>query len=173
LKSLDPKFEDPKTFEFGPPATDKELAALSSAFGAPVPKDLADLLREFNGVSRPETGFETPDTGEEDDPELQAGKEPYYFSTHEIPSAGEFYRNWDCDTTLAMEWSKNVMFVCQENGSASMWAVVAKPFATFKHGDVVSFDHDRLMFAKSATDLFVANYPTLLQLVEARFKGAG
>jgi hypothetical protein len=52
-----------------------------------------------------------------------------------------------------------------------MWAVVVKPFA--KHGDVVSFDHDRLMFAETATDLFTVNYENLLQLVEARFKDAG
>jgi hypothetical protein len=170
LKSLDPKFQNPKAFEFGSPATDKELAALFSAFGAPVPDDLADLLREFNGIKQPGIGFDMADPGEEDDPELQAEKEPYYFSTAEMPSAGEYYREWDCDTTLAMEWFKNVMFVCQENGFASMWAVVAKPFETFKPGDVVSFDHDRLMFAETASDLFVVNYPTLLQLVEARFK---
>jgi hypothetical protein len=168
LRSLDPEHENPKSFEFGPPATAAQLEALSSAYGASLPKDLADLLLEFNGIK----SEIPPELRLTEDDEDENEKEPYYFNTEEMPSAGEYYRNWDCDTALAMEWFKNVIFVCQENGYASMWGVVAKPFASFKHGDVVSFDHDRLMFAETATDLFTINYPTLVQLVEAQFKNA-
>jgi hypothetical protein len=157
LKSLDPEFETPDSFEFGPPATDAELAALSAALAAKLPKDLSALLREFNGITR----IREPDRG------------PYFFESREIPVAGEYYRNWDCDTARAMAWFKNVAFVCQENGYAAMWAVVVKPFAPFKYGDVVSFDHDRLMFAETAEELFTVNYRNLLQLVKAQFKDAG
>jgi hypothetical protein len=157
FKSLNPEFDTPDSFEFGPPATDAELAALSAALAAKLPKDLSELLREFNGITRIS----------------EIGKEPYFFDSREIPVAGEYYRNWDCDTALAMEWFKNVAFVCQVNGYAAMWAVVVKPFATFKYGDMVSFDHDRIAFAETAADLFTVNYPNLLQLVKAQFKDAG
>jgi hypothetical protein len=157
LRSLDAEYETPDSFEFGAPATVAELAALSAAVSAKLPRDLFDLLREFNGIKR--VG------GDE--------KEPYFFDSHEIPSAGEYYRNWDCDTTLVMEWFKNVAFVCQQNGYSAMWGVVVKPFATYKYGEIVSFDHDRIMFAETESDLFTVNYQSLLQLVEARFKNAG
>jgi hypothetical protein len=157
LKSLDPEFDSPDSFEFGAPATDAELAELSAAFGAKLPKDLAGLLREFNGVTR----------------SFDGQKEPYYFNSREIPVAGEYYRQWDCDTTRAMEWFKDVAFVCQENGYASMWAVVIRSLAPFQYGDVVSFDHDRIAFAETPEDLFTVNYPKLLKLVEAQFKEDG
>src|SRR5262249_15045672 len=160
LKSLDPEFDTPDSFEFGPPATDAELAALSAVLAAKLPKDLAELLREFNGITRIREGAE-------------CFGEKYFFDSREIPVAGEYYRNWDCDTALVMEWFKNVAFVCQENGYSAMWGVVVKPFAGFKYGDIVSFDHDRIMFAETAADLFTVNYPSLLQLVEAQTKDAG
>jgi hypothetical protein len=47
-----------------------------------------------------------------------------------------------------------------------------KPFANYQYGDVVSFDHDRLMFIESE-DLFTVNYQSLFQLVGARSKNAG
>jgi hypothetical protein len=155
LKSLDSKFETPESFLFGPPATVTELAALSSAISAEIPNDLSDLLREFNGVKK---------VGE---------REPYYFDTQTMPIAGEYYRDWDCETEFTLDLFKNVLWVCQDNGYASMWAVVVKPFTTYQFGDVVSFDHDRIMFAKSGTDLFTVNYENLEQLVEAKFKDAG
>jgi hypothetical protein len=158
VKSLDPEIEPLQSFEFGPPATAAELAALSAAVSAKLPEELVDLLREFNGIKRPG---------------LLGDKEPYFFSTQEMPSAGEYYRNWDCDTTLCMEWFKNVVFVCQENGYSAMWAFVIKPLEGFKYADIVSFDHDRIGFAETATDLFTVNYENLLQLVQARFKDAG
>ena len=157
LKSLDPEFETPDSFEFGPPATEAELAVLSAAVSARLPEDLTELLREFNGIKMV----------------LGPQKEPYFFDTREMPEAGEYYRQWDCDTTLVMEWFKNVVFVCQENGYAEMWAVVIKPFASYKYGDIVSFDHDRIAFAETAEDLFTVNYQSLEQLVEARYRDAG
>jgi hypothetical protein len=135
------------------------LAALAAAVSAKLPEELSELLGEFNGIKIDSLG------GNE--------KEPYFFDTREMPGAGEYYRTWDCDTTLAMEWFKNVVFVCQVNGFSAMWGFVVKPFATFKYGDVVSFDHDRIAFAETATDLFTINYQNLVQLVEAQYKNAG
>ena len=159
LKSLDPESETAEMFEFGPPATDAELAALSSAVAAKLPKDLSELLREFNGIKRV--------SGDE------YFGDKYFFDTRMMPDAGDYYRNWDCDTTLAMELFKKVILICQENGYSAMWGVVVKPFATYKYGDVVSFDHDRLMFLETDADLFTVNYQNLLNLVEAQFKNAG
>ena len=48
-----------------------------------------------------------------------------------------------------------------------------KPFATYQYGEVVSFDHDRLLFTETDTDLFTVNYRNLRELVEARTKDAG
>src|SRR5262245_48993609 len=155
LKSLDRSFQKPESFRFGPPATDADLAALASAVSAKIPEDLTDLLREFNGV------------------EHEGEREPYFFNTKTMPIAGEYYRDWDGEPEFTFDLFKNVVWVCQENGYASMWAVVVKPFATYKYGDVVSFDHDRIMFAESETDLFTVNYENLEQLVEAKFKDAG
>jgi hypothetical protein len=157
LKSIDPEFESLSSFEFGPPATEKQLAALERAVSARIPSDLRELLQEFNGVTR-------------DGP---IGREDYFFSTEKMPQAAEYYRKWDCDTTLAMQLFSNVLLVCQENGLSEMWGVVVKPFATYKYGDVVSFDHDRLMFTEKETDLFTVKYKNLLELVEARTKDAG
>lgn len=36
--------------EFGPPATEQELEACEAALGHPLPDELADLLREANGI---------------------------------------------------------------------------------------------------------------------------
>ncbi len=157
LKSIDPELDGPSSFEFGPPATEKQLAALERAVSAKIPSDLRELLQEFNGVTR-------------DGP---TGREDYFFSAEKMPQAAEYYRNWDCDTTLAMRLFGNVLLVCQENGLSEMWGVVVKPFATYKYGEVVSFDHDRLLFTEKETDLFTVNYRNLLELVEARTKDAG
>jgi hypothetical protein len=130
---------------------------LERAVAAKIPRDLRALLQEFNGVTR-------------DGP---LGREDYFFSTEKMPEAAEYYRSWDCDTTLAMRLFSNVLLVCQENGMAAMWGVVVKPFATYKYGAVVSFDHDRLPFTEKETDLFTVNYKNLLELVEAGTKDAG
>ena len=47
LKSIDPEFETPSSFEFGPPATAKQLAALERAVSAKIPGDLRELLQEL------------------------------------------------------------------------------------------------------------------------------
>ena len=86
LRSLDPEYERPESFEFGPPATDADLAALSSAVAAELPKDLVELLREFNGIQRICDGW----------------REPYNFNTQTMLTAGEYYRDWDCDTKFVM-----------------------------------------------------------------------
>src|SRR5688500_13593545 len=39
-----------REYEFGPPATDQQLAALEQQLGSPLPADLREMLREFNGV---------------------------------------------------------------------------------------------------------------------------
>jgi hypothetical protein len=156
LNSLDPEFENPSSLEFGAPATEEQLAALERKISGKIPPELRELLQEFNGVTQ---------LG-------PMGKEEYFFSTETMPEAAEYYRNWDCDTTLAMQLFSKILLVCQHNGLAAMWGVVVKPFAHYQYGDVVSFDHDRLMFIESE-DLFTVNYQSLFHLVGARSKNAG
>lgn len=157
LKSIDPEIQKPDSFKFGPPATEEQMATLESKIDATIPEDLRELLQEFNGVVT--TGV--------------LGEEDYYFSTEKMPEAADYYREWDADTGLVMQLFARVLLVCQENGYSAMWGVVVKPFAHYKYGDVVSFDHDRIMFTESETDLFTFNYQSLQELVEARFKDSG
>ncbi len=51
--------------------------------------------------------------------------------------------------------------------------VVFKPFATFKHGQIVAFNHDQIAFAEGAEDLFVTPYQSLNELVEAQYRESG
>ena len=76
LKSLNPQRESEDSFVFGPPATEAELAALESTVAALVPPELRELLSEFNGIQA-------------------ADGEAYYFDTTQMPTAAEYYREWD------------------------------------------------------------------------------
>lgn len=159
LESLDPDLEQTEdSFIFGSPATDAELAVLSTAAGTEIPSDFRELLSEFNGVQ-----VKWDDTSV-----------PYFFDTKEAATAADFYEDWDSSTTpLLLEWSRNIMYVCQENGYSNMWGIVVKPFGTFSAGQIVAFDHENMDFAEDADapeELFETPYDSLLELVEARFK---
>ena len=151
LKSLIPEYDTEDSFKFGQPASEEELSTLESAISAKLPDDLRDLLLEFNGIK-----------------ELDG--EAYFFDTTEMPTAAEYYREWDWPTDLLLECSQNILYVCQENGFSNMWGVVVKPFGSFEYGQVVAFNHDMIMEAESADELFVSPYKTLLELVEAQYK---
>ena len=154
LNSLEPDLETEEDFEFGPPATDGELAQLEAGISAKIPEDVRHLLREFNGVKRLAYGE----------------KEPYFFNTQEIPEAIEVYRDWDQPTDQLMQWSRNILYVCQENGFSVMWGVVIRPFGPFEYGQIVAFDHDRIRNAENPDELFVVPYSRLIDLVQADWK---
>lgn len=148
-KSLgrDSDYDVDTEFEFGPPATPEQLAALEAAMSAKIPPELRELLCEFNGV------------------EICRGdeRETWYFSADKMPEASSYYNTWgDQETT---DQCRKVLFVCQENGLASMWGVVAKPFADFKVGRIVAFDHDRVCAGGNGP--FVRSFRSLQALVEA------
>jgi cell wall assembly regulator SMI1 len=144
-----------KKVKFGHPATAAQLEKLEAAFNAKIPQELKSLLLEFNGVK----------TVDED-----GEKEVYYFSTSEMANASQYYADWDNE--LAKECCQKIMFVCQENGMAEMWGVVAKPFGDFKRGDLVALEHDRIQFAESEEELFTQPYESLQDLLEATIKDA-
>ena len=154
LKSLDPGYESEADFRFGAPVTDDELEELESQISAKVPDDLRSLLREFNGIKS-----------------VGDYEEAVFFAAQEMPEAAEeTYREWDWPTELLMECSRDILYVCQENGEAEMWGMAIRPFGSFQYGQVVAFDHDRIMDADEPDRLFVSPYPQLLDLVEAKYK---
>lgn len=153
LRSLNSERESEESFVFGPPATEADLAALESTSAAKLPQDLRELLSEFNGIKT-------------------ADGEVYFFNTTEMPKAAEYYRDWDWPTDLLLECSANILYVCQENGMASMWGVVIRPFASFEYGQIIAFDHDEIAFAEEAGELFMVPYDSLVELVEAEYKRA-
>ncbi len=139
---------DPADFQFGPPATEDDLAKLEKQIGRKIPKDLRALLKEFNGIT--------------------ARGETYFFPTKEMPSAAEYYRKaWGDSADLLLECSRHILYVCQENGLSEMWGVVFKPFEGFERGQIVAFDHDNIMSADSAEELFASPYESLQELLEA------
>jgi hypothetical protein len=156
FRSIDRKHETEDSFEFGPPATDAELAALESEISATIPPDLREMLSEFNGVY-----------------EVKNGRRELYFEpTKYMAHAAEYYRDWDWPTEMLLDCSKNILYVCEENGSSAMWGVVVKPFASFHVGQIVAFDHDRIAFSETPEELFIVPYESLMELVEAKHKDA-
>lgn len=154
LRSLDGDSKAYNSYEIGVPATERQLAGLETKIAVKIPSDLRELLLEFNGVTS----------------NGPLGQTDYYFSTETMADAGKYYREWE-SATAAMSLFENVLFVCQENGFASMWAVVVRPFAAYRYGEVVSFDHDRIDWHES--EIFTANYNSLLELVQDPMKSAG
>ncbi len=154
LKSLEPDLEDESHFEFAPPATVYEFAELERLISATIPEDLRSLLSEFNGIVRISGGY----------------REPYFFSTHEMPTAAEVYRNWDQPTELLMDCSRNILYICQLNGFSRMWGYVIRPFGPFDYGQIVAFDHDMIRIAEHPAQLFATPYARLIDLVEKDWK---
>lgn len=153
-RSIDPDLVPLSAFEFGPPATEKELAALESAMDARIPEDLRALLCEFNGVTYRQNDY----------------YEPYFLSTSEIPNATEMYREWGVKTKVLIECSQNMMYLCQENGFSEMWGMVIRPFSQFEYGQIIAFDHDYLDEDVTVEELFSSPYSSLVELVETTWK---
>lgn len=154
LAGLDPDDESEGAFEFGPPATADDLAKLQQFISAKIPEDVCGLLLEFNGVKRVTT----------------YGPEPYYFSTHEMPTAVDMYRSWDVPTDLLIDCSRDILYLCQENGFSQMWGVTIRPFGPFIYGQIVAFDHDRIDGARRPEELFLSPYPRLADLLADSWK---
>lgn len=154
LKSLEPDFEEETDFEFASPATIYDFANLERHIAAKIPEDIRSLLSEFNGIKRI--------SGND--------REPYFFSTQEMPAAAEIYRKWDQPTKLLMDCSRDILFVCQVNGFSEMWGVAVRPFGSFEYGQIVAFDHDMIGNAEQPDELFASPYFRLIDLVEANWK---
>lgn len=137
---------------FGDPATADQIENLETYFNAKLPRDVKELLSEFNGVK------------------VGKGKtrDKWYLTTDEIKAAVRFYDDRESDLVLSL--FPKVLFVCQQNGMAELWGVVLKPFKPFKRGDIAAFEHDRIDEAESAAELFTTPYENLEALVEAKWK---
>ena len=119
-------------YEFGPPATEEQLAAAESALGVPLPQDVRELLAEFNGVRYTTRASR------------QHGHEPYILYldiehlTVEVP---RYFRT--CGNVLPPEENlRKVVFVCQSNGFGDLWGACVADVAGNRTGEVVRLDHE-------------------------------
>lgn len=119
-------------YQFGPPATEEQLAAAEQSLGVRLPADVRELLSEFNGVWYTTTvgrkqGYEADISYL--DVDHMAARVPHYFRTcgNELPPEEEL---------------RKVVFVAQSNGFGDLWGVCVEPVAGHRAGAVVKLDHE-------------------------------
>ena len=119
-------------YEFGPPATEEQLAAAESVLGVRLPADVRELLTEFNGV------WYTTEI------DRRHGYEPtilYLDTEYMTVRLPEYFRT--CGNGLPSEEDlRKVVFVCQSNGFGDLWGVCLEDVAGFRAGTVVRLDHE-------------------------------
>jgi len=138
------------SFQFGAPASAQELSQLANISSIGIPEDLEKLLSEFNGVSR----------------KYGDASEPVLFNTNEMVEAVQFYRYWDVPTDHLIDWSRNVFYLTQCNGFASMFGLVVCDLGTFNAGEFIKFDHDHIESAVTPEDLFCRCADDLAGLID-------
>ena len=119
-------------YEFGPPATEEQLAAAEAALGLPLPPDVRELLAEFNGVWYTTRASRRNGRGPDIlylDIEYMTARVPHYFRT--------------CGNVLPPEEDlRKVVFVCHSNGFGDLWGVCVADVARHQAGEVVRLDHE-------------------------------
>jgi hypothetical protein len=118
-------------YDFGPPATDEQIAAAEQVLGVALPADVREMLSEFNGVwrrTRCADGREYRDILYLDMQHMTT-EVPAYFA--------------DCGNPLPSKKDRRkVVFVCQSNGFGDLWGVCAADVAGHRAGAVVHLDHE-------------------------------
>ena len=131
-------------YEFGGPATDKEIRELEETLNNEIPVSLSELLREFNGI---------------DVKQKYWGTGHLYFKTeyiiNEIPAYFKESGNYVPDKKEL----DSVVFFAQQNGLAVLFALCVKPFNSFKAGEVLSLESD--------TGEFELEYGSLQEFVQS------
>ena len=118
-------------YEFGPPATEAQLAAAEAVLGVRLPADVREMLSEFNGV----WATATFDDG-------RRSRKVLYLDTNGLSVQVPEYFD-DCGNDLPdAEDLRKVVFVAQSNGFGDLWGVCAEDVAGHKAGVVVTLDHE-------------------------------
>jgi hypothetical protein len=118
-------------YEFGPPATDEQIAAAEQALGVNLPADVRQMLSEFNGVWR-RTRFAD---GREYRDILYLDLQ---YMTTDLPA---YFA--DCGNPLPPKKDRRkVVFFSQSNGFGELWGVCAADVAGHSAGAVIHLDHE-------------------------------
>ena len=140
-------------YKFGPPATKKELAAAEQALGFRLPADVRGMVSEFNGVWD-RTRAHRANGGD---------WEMYFLDLREMVSHVGHMREIGWEEHFQEGELGKLVFVCQWNNFADLWAVCAADVAGHKAGTVVFLDHD--------DGQLEAKYPGLAEFVSRGPKG--
>jgi hypothetical protein len=133
-----------REYSFGPPATEKQLAAAESVLGVRLPADVRELLAEFNGVWY---------TIEIDPREAYEPSILYLDIEHMTVDVPEYFRTSGNPLPKEEELRK-VVFIRQSNGFADLWGVCLEDVADFRAGAVVKLDHELGELEECSPSLF-------------------
>lgn len=114
-------------YEFGGPATDKEIRELEEELCIAIPNPLSELLREFNGI---------------DVKQKYWGTGHLYLKTKYIINEIPIYFKESGNYVPDKKELDSVVFFAQQNGLAVLFALCAKPFNSFRAGEVLSLESD-------------------------------
>ncbi len=131
-------------YEFGPPATEEQIAEAERVLNLTLPADVREMLSEFNGIWR--------------HTEL-LGRQIHYLDLHHLSvEVPEYFRT--CGNELPPRKDlRKVVFVCQSNGFGELWGVCAADVASHRAGEVVKLDHE--------VGELEASYPNLAEFVRS------
>lgn len=136
------KFEDREELEinytFGSPASTEDLRALKQAINLEIPKNLLDLMKEFNGIEVDQKYW---------------GKGQLYLSINFIIKELPKYFQESGNYLPPKNESDSVIFFAQQNGMAALFALCVKPFNTFNVGEVLALESDSGEFVPEALSL--------------------
>jgi hypothetical protein len=120
-------------YEFGPPATEEQLAVVEISLGIYLPVDLRDLMSEFNGV------WYTTKVGRE----RGYGRDNLLFDTKGMSvSVPEYFTSCGGNPLPPADDLRKVVFFAQNNGFAYLWGVCVEDVAGYFAGEVVGLDHE-------------------------------
>jgi hypothetical protein len=141
-----------REYTFGPPATEEQLAAAEEALGVPLPPEVREILREFNGIRK------TTQVGRS----LGYKPDPVYLDTSALSVQVPEYFG-DCDNPLPSPADlRKIVFVAQSNGFGDLWGVCTADVAGHAAGAVVHLDHE--------VGELEASHPSLADFVLEWFK---
>jgi hypothetical protein len=119
-------------YEFGPPATAEQIAAVEHGLRVQLPADLREMLSEFNGV------WTTSEIGR------KLGHAPgiaFLDTKHMSERVPEYLA--DTDNPLPpKKVLRQVVFVAQSNGFGDLWGVCVADVAGHPAGSAVRLDHE-------------------------------
>lgn len=139
--TMDPEDREGEEFQFGPPATEAEMAEVETALGLKIPEEMRSFLKECNGADQPFGAWVVFPIAE---------------MISENQGLREDYADWKCQALLP-----NVLFFSDIMGTGDMYGICASPFEGVAVGEIVLFDHETGTFTVEDATLkdFLTNWP--------------